>query len=77
MNEFDNEEKYYNDVIKDICSGVYSIYVYNENIVNKLLKKFPEIMIEKRDFYWVITNNIKPIKRGRGRPRKCNLQNLK
>lgn len=52
----DQEESYYSDILKQLNKGVKEIYVYNKNLIEKIEKQFPDLKIEKRDFYWIIIN---------------------
>lgn len=53
---YDDEDKFYRDVLIQIKQGVHVIYIYNKNIVQKIKEEFPDLTIKKRDFYWEVIN---------------------
>jgi len=58
LNFVNEEERCYSDIIKQIKRGERAIYIYNKIIVERLQKQFPDLTIEKVDFYWVVRNAI-------------------
>lgn len=53
----DNEESFFSDVILQLRQGIPKVYVYNKNIINNLICMFPDINIQKKDFYWEVIND--------------------
>lgn len=54
---YNDEDKFYRDVIIQIKSGKSRIYIYNKKILDRVQKKYPNIPIKRRDFYWEVINN--------------------
>lgn len=68
--EANEEERHYRDVILQIKQGRKKIYVLNKKVIDKVQNIFENLEINKKDFYWEITNNNKPFPKKKGRPKK-------
>ena len=54
---WDDEDRYYRDVILQLKENKMRIYIYNKKIVDRIENEFPDLIIKKRDFYWEVINN--------------------
>lgn len=61
MNEdghyFDEEERCYRDALYEIRKG-HIAYVYSAKILNMIIDKMPNIKINRKEFYWEVSNDI-------------------
>ena len=54
---YDDEDKFYRDVVIQIRAGKRVIYIYNRKIMERIQEEYPDITIKKRDFYWEVIND--------------------
>ena len=70
VEQYDEEERHYRDVVLQIKHGIRKIYVYNKKIIDRVQSEFENIEIKKKEFYWEITNSNNPFPKEKGRPKK-------
>ena len=54
---WDDEDRFYRDVVNQIKIGKKRIYIYNRKIVERIQFEYHDITIKKRDFYWEVIND--------------------
>lgn len=54
---YDDEDKFYRDVVIQIKEGKRVIYIYNRAIMERIQEEYPDITIKRREFYWEVINN--------------------
>lgn len=68
---WDEQDRFYRDVITLIKRGTPKIYIYNKNIYKKIQEEYPCLKIVRKEFYWeVINDDARYYSRKKGRPRK-------
>lgn len=53
-NEIEPNEKFYRDAISDLKKHK-RVYVYKEEVLEKIKEKYDDLNIRKWDFYWEVT----------------------